>query len=68
MSAGKIKIISDKHKVMKSGDEIEVMDFIRDYLNSIQDDEDLKDWLQNIPIPDSVQYIADEFGIVYTYA
>lgn len=64
---GKIYVINDKTKVRKCGEIIEVKDFIKEYLDSIQEDTALKDWLCRIPIPAAVDYIAKEWSIDYKF-
>lgn len=64
---GKIYVINDKTKVRKIGDIIDVKDFIKEYLDSIQEDTALKDWLCRIPITSAVDYIANEWGITYKF-
>ena len=64
---GKIYVINDKTKVRKMGDVIDVMDFIKEYLDSIVEDSRLKEWLWRIPIPSAVDYIANEWGISYKF-
>ena len=62
----KVKITTDKHKVFKTDTEIDVMDFMRMYFNETED-KSLVSWLQRIPIPSAVDYIAQEWGLTYKY-
>ena len=63
---GKIKITSDKHGVFKSDTTMDVMDFMMQYFDETEDKE-LVDWLQRIPIPSAVDYIAQEWGLTYRF-
>lgn len=63
---GKIKITSDKHGVFKTDTVMDVMDFMRQYFNEMGD-ENLVDWLQRIPMPSAVDYIAAECGLTYKF-
>ena len=63
---GKIKITSDKHVVFKSDTTMDVMDFMMQYFDETEDKE-LVDWLQRIPIPSAVDYIAQEWGLTYRF-
>ena len=63
---GKIKITSDKYGVFKSDTTMDIMDFVRQYFNEIED-KSLVDWLQRIPIPSAVDYIAQEWGLTYRF-
>ena len=63
---GKIKITSDKYGVFKSDTTMDIMDFMRQYFNEIED-KSLVDWLQRIPIPSAVDYIAQEWGLTYRF-
>lgn len=63
---GKIKITSDKYGVFKSDTTMDIMDFMRQYFNEMED-KSLVDWLQRIPIPSAVDYIAQEWGLTYRF-
>ena len=63
---GKIKITSDKYGVFKSDTTMDVMDFMTQYFNEMED-KSLVDWLQRIPIPSAVDYIAQEWGLTYKF-
>lgn len=63
---GKIKITSDKYGVFKHDTIMNVMDFMRQYFNEMED-KALVDWLQRIPIPSAVDYIAQEWGLTYKF-
>ena len=63
---GKIKITSDKHGVFKSDTVMNVMDFMTQYFSEMKD-KSLVDWLQRIPIPSAVDYIAQEWGLTYIF-
>lgn len=63
---GKIKIISDDGNVYKKDEVVDVSDLILSYCDTINDN-DLKKWLWNIPIPDAVDFIAKAWGIEYKY-
>ena len=63
---GRIKITSDKHGVFKSDTVMNVMDFMTQYFNEMED-KSLVDWLQRIPIPSAVDYIAQEWGLTYRF-
>ena len=63
---GKIKITSDKHVVFKSDTTMDIMDFMTQYFNEMED-KALVSWLQRIPIPSAVDYIAQEWGLTYRF-
>ena len=63
---GKIKITSDKYGVFKSDTTMDIMDFMTQYFNEMED-KSLVDWLQRIPIPSAVDYIAQEWGLTYRF-
>ena len=63
---GKIKITSDKYGVFKSDTVMNVMDFMSQYFKETED-KSLVDWLQCIPIPSAVDYIAQEWGLTYRF-
>jgi hypothetical protein len=63
---GKIKITSDKYGVFKSDTVMNVMDFMSQYFKETED-KALVDWLQRIPIPSAVDYIAQEWGLTYRF-
>jgi len=63
---GKIKITSDKHGVFKSDTTMDIMDFMTQYFNETED-KSLVSWLQRIPIPSAVDYIAQEWGLTYRF-
>lgn len=63
---GKIKITSDKYGVFKSDTTMDIMDFMTQYFNEIED-KTLVGWLQRIPIPSAVDYIAQEWGLTYRF-
>ena len=63
---GKIKITSDKYGVFKSDTVMNVMEFMTQYFNEMED-KSLVDWLQRIPIPSAVDYIAQEWGLTYRF-
>lgn len=63
---GKIKITSDKNGVFKSDATMDVMDFMSQYFKKTED-KSLVDWLQRIPIPSAVDYIAQELGLTYKF-
>lgn len=63
---GKIKIISDDGNVYKKDEVVDVSDLIRSYCDCTNDN-DLKDWLWKIPIPDAVDFITNAWGIEYKY-
>ena len=61
-----IRIISDRGDVYEVGSTVSEMDFIQSYCDT-SSDEDTKDWLQSIPIPCAVGFIADAWGIEYKF-
>lgn len=63
---GKIKILSDRDGVYEVGSVVDVMSIIRDYLNCCTDNS-LKGWIERIPIPSAVDFIADAWGIEYKF-
>ena len=63
---GKIKITTDKYGVFKSDTVMNVMDFMSQYFKETED-KSLVDWLQRIPIPSAVDYIAQEWGLTYRF-
>ena len=63
---GKIKITSDKYGVFKSDTTMDIMDFMTQYFNEMED-KTLVSWLQRIPIPSAVDYIAQEWGLTYRF-
>lgn len=62
----KVKITTDRCKVFKADAEIDVMDFMRMYFDEMED-KTLVSWLQRIPIPSAVDYIAQKWGLTYKY-
>jgi len=66
ITMGKIKITSDKYGVFKSDTTMDVMDFMSQYFKETKD-KALVDWLQRIPIPSAVDYIAQEWGLTYKF-
>ena len=62
----KVKITTDRCKVFKADTEIDVMDFMRMYFDEMED-KTLVSWLQRIPIPSAVDYIAQKCGLTYKY-
>ena len=63
---GKIKITSDKYGVFKSDTVMNVMDFMSEYFKE-REDKALVGWLQRIPIPSAVDYIAQEWCLTYRF-
>lgn len=63
---GKIKITSDKYGVWKTDTIVNVMDFLSQYFKETSD-ESLIGWLQRIPIPSAVDYVAQERGLTYKF-
>ena len=63
---GKIKITTDKYGVFKSDTVMNVMDFMSQYFKETED-KSLVGWLQRIPIPSAVDYIAQEWGLIYRF-
>ena len=64
---GNIKILSDRDGVYEVGSIVGIMDFINSYLDCCTDDS-LKGWIERIPMPDAVKFIAEAWGIDYKFA
>lgn len=62
----KVKITTDRCKVFKADTEIDMIDFMRMYFNEMKD-KSIVSWLQRIPIPSAVDYIAQKFELTYKY-
>lgn len=63
---GTIKILSDRSGVFSKGEIYNVMDFLQGYFD-VNPDSSLVAYLQRIPIPSAVDYIAKDWGLTYEF-
>ena len=63
---GTIKILFDHSGVFSKGETYNVMDFLQGYFN-VTLDSSLVGYLQRIPIPSAVDYIAKDWGLTYEF-
>lgn len=63
---GTIKILSDRSGVFSKGETYNVMDFLQGYFD-VSPDSSLVAYLQRIPIPSAVDYIAKDWGLEYKF-
>lgn len=63
---GTIKILSGENGIYNAGTVIEIMDFLQGYFN-VTPDKSLVDYLQRIPIPSAIDYIAKDWGLKYEF-
>ena len=66
---GTIRILSDKGDVYGAGTKVKTMDFIQDYIDSLNETENgsLIDFICRIPFPSAVAYVAGAWGIEYEF-
>lgn len=63
---GTIKILHDRSGVFSNGETYNIMDFLQGYFN-VTPDKSLVDYLQRIPIPSAIDYIAKDWGLEYKF-
>lgn len=66
MSAGKIKILSDRDGVYEKESVHDVMDVISSYCKC-STDKSIVHYIQNIPIPSAIAFIAEAWGLEYKF-
>lgn len=63
---GRIRITHDPLGLYEDGSVVETKDLIESYCEQ-SNDESICGWLQRIPIPSAVDYIAQEWGLTYRF-
>ena len=64
---GQIEIIYDSGKVYEEGHILSVEELFKQWCESMPRRESDWDWLNRIPIPSAVKFIADAWGIRYKF-